>query len=55
MTLIPQINLDKVLEDCCPECGNVVFERKNHTQGCYCTKSECHYGYATTYSVSRAL
>lgn len=37
------------LEDCCPECANVVFYRKNHVQGYFCTKSECHYGFATSY------
>lgn len=41
--------LCKGLEDICPECGNLVFYRKNSTQGCFCSKSGCNYGYATTY------
>lgn len=39
----------KELENDCPECGNLVFFRKNFSQGYYCLKSECNYGYATTY------
>lgn len=39
----------KGLENNCPECGNLVYFRKNLSQGYYCLKSECDYGYATTY------
>ena len=37
------------LEDNCPECGNLVFFRHGSSQGCYCLKPNCKYGFATTY------
>ena len=43
------LSVPQGLENNCPECGNVVFYRRDSTQGCYCIKSNCEYGFATTY------
>ena len=43
------LSLPQGLEDNCPECGNLVFFRRGSSQGCYCLKSGCRYGFATTY------
>ena len=43
------MSLPQGLEPDCPECGNLVFFRRGSSQGCYCLKSDCEYGFATTY------
>ena len=43
------LSLPQGLEPDCPECGNLIFFGRGSSQGCYCIKPDCEYGFATTY------